>query len=85
LIRAGKHTWHRAVSSFKSKPRPYRWGDLAVGGDGRGQLDDHDEGFYCRAEGKRRAVGSFYLFYDQIGVQLKRTMLGASIALLIDF
>ena len=59
---------------------------MAVGGDGRGQLCDNDKRVLTvTLKGERLAVGSFYLFNDQIGMQLDAHAAGSFDGLEIDF
>ncbi len=59
---------------------------MAVGGHGRGKLDDHHERILIVAlEGQRLAVSSPDFFHNQIGVQLDAHAAGGFHGLEIDF
>ena len=59
---------------------------MAVGGDGRGQLCDNDKRVLTVAlESEGLAVGPFYVFHDQIGMQLHAHAAGGLDGFEIDF
>jgi hypothetical protein len=59
---------------------------VAVGGDGRSELDDDDERILIVAlEGQRLAVGAFDFFDNQIRVQLDAHTAGGFHGLEINF